>query len=220
MAEEPVTEQPVVDPNAAPTDETFANALIPPIPPQPNGLISATDPTARLQSTAAGRLDPFGRPNIPIKVTFPDPPPPEPVAPVVAVPGTPGTPGTPSTPSTPSTPGTPPVGSSPLPAPPTLPVNPPPLAVVNTSEARAIEVTGVVQAGSLLQAIVRSPDELTSRSVKVGQRLANGAVLVKRIEIYGSEPVVVFEQSGVEVTRFVGEEVDPVEGEAVDGATG
>jgi hypothetical protein len=41
----------------------------------------------------------------------------------------------------------------------------------------------------------------------VGQRIANGEVLVKRIEIQGSEPAVVFEQLGVEVVRFVGDSI-------------
>jgi hypothetical protein len=38
----------------------------------------------------------------------------------------------------------------------------------------------------------------------VGDRIANGQVLVKRIDVRpGSDPVVVLEQNGVEVTRFV-----------------
>lgn len=74
--------------------------------------------------------------------------------------------------------------------------------------AKAVEVTGVVQVGSSVQAIVKAPDEPTSRYVTVGQRLSNGQVLVKRIEVNGSEPIVILEQSGVEVARAVGESAD------------
>lgn len=70
--------------------------------------------------------------------------------------------------------------------------------------ARAVEVTGVIQVGSSYQAIVKAPDEPTSRYVSVGQRLSNGRVLVKRIESNGSEPVVILEESGVEVVRAIG----------------
>ncbi len=56
------------------------------------------------------------------------------------------------------------------------------------------------------QAIVRAPNEGTSRYVRVGQRLSDGQVLVKRIEmIGGSDPVVVLEENGVEVPKVVGE---------------
>lgn len=72
--------------------------------------------------------------------------------------------------------------------------------------ARAIAVTGVVTIAGIPQAIVKAPDEPTSRSVRVGQRLSNGQVLVKRIEIgQGSDPVVILEQYGIEVAKTVGE---------------
>jgi hypothetical protein len=81
--------------------------------------------------------------------------------------------------------------------------------------ANAVEVTGVVQIGSTMQAIVKAPDEPTSRYVGVGQRLANGQVLVKRIETAGSEPIVVLEESGVEVIRAIGQAAEgaPAKGE-------
>jgi hypothetical protein len=72
--------------------------------------------------------------------------------------------------------------------------------------AQAVKVTGVVQIGSTVHAIVNAPNEPSSRYVRVGQRLSNGQVLVKRIEMnQGSEPVVVLEQNGVEVQTAVGE---------------
>lgn len=73
------------------------------------------------------------------------------------------------------------------------------------SLANAIEVSGVIQAGSRVNAIVRVPEEGTSRYVSVGDRLANGQILVKRIEVRpGEDPLVILEQDGMEITRWVG----------------
>lgn len=81
-------------------------------------------------------------------------------------------------------------------------VLPPP---VQPELARAVLVTGVVLIGQEPQAIIKVPNEPTSRYVQAGQRLANG-VLVKRIEMNeGSNPVVILEQYGMEVARTVGE---------------
>ncbi|MBD2342987.1 hypothetical protein [Anabaena subtropica] len=71
--------------------------------------------------------------------------------------------------------------------------------------ARAVMVTGVVIVGKEPQAIIKIPDEIASRYVQAGQRLANG-LLVKRIEMNaGSNPIVILEQYGIEVARMVGE---------------
>ncbi|OUC14660.1 MAG: hypothetical protein B0A82_09995 [Alkalinema sp. CACIAM 70d] len=71
--------------------------------------------------------------------------------------------------------------------------------------ARAVEVTGVVMIRGTAQAIVKAPNEPTSRYVSAGQRLSNGQILVKRIEVFsGSDPVVILEENGVEVVRPVG----------------
>ncbi len=73
--------------------------------------------------------------------------------------------------------------------------------------ARSVSVTGVLLVGLEPQAIVKVPEERSSRYVRAGQRLANG-VLVKRIQMNeGSDPVVIFEQFGIEVARSVGEPV-------------
>jgi hypothetical protein len=86
--------------------------------------------------------------------------------------------------------------------PPTLP----PQIQITADAAQAIEVTGVVAVGRTAQAIIQSPDEPSSRYVSVGQRISNGRVLVKRIDMNpGGEPVVIFEQNGIEVARSVGE---------------
>jgi len=79
--------------------------------------------------------------------------------------------------------------------------------------ARGVEVTGVVLIGANYQAIVKAPNEPTSRYVSAGQRLSGGRVLVKRIENQGSEPVVILEENGVEVVRSIGA---PAEGPAGD----
>jgi hypothetical protein len=80
----------------------------------------------------------------------------------------------------------------------------PPLPEPNL--ARAVEITGVIKVGDTAQAIVRAPNEGTSRYVSAGQRLSDGQVLVKRIDMNeGSDPVVVLEQYGVEISKTVGE---------------
>uniref|UniRef100_A0A7C3ZX82 Uncharacterized protein n=1 Tax=Planktothricoides sp. SpSt-374 TaxID=2282167 RepID=A0A7C3ZX82_9CYAN len=69
-----------------------------------------------------------------------------------------------------------------------------------------MEVTGVVQVNGEILIIVKAPNEPTTRYVKVGQRIGNGKVLVKRVEqLKGSEPIVVLEENGVEVNKEVGE---------------
>lgn len=71
--------------------------------------------------------------------------------------------------------------------------------------AKSVAVSGVVLLGSKLQAIIKVPNEPTSRYVQAGQRLANG-LLIKRIEMNeGSNPVVIVEQYGIEVARMVGD---------------
>ncbi|MFM6079176.1 MAG: hypothetical protein ACKPCI_11795 [Dolichospermum sp.] len=71
--------------------------------------------------------------------------------------------------------------------------------------AQAVVVTGIVLIGEVPQAIIKAPNEPTSRYVQPGQRLMNG-VLVKRIEMrQGSNPTVILEQYGIEVIKQVGE---------------
>ncbi|MDP8963368.1 MAG: hypothetical protein M3O33_05145 [Cyanobacteriota bacterium] len=71
--------------------------------------------------------------------------------------------------------------------------------------ARGIEVTGVIEVGGVPSAIVQAPNE-PSRTVRAGDRLSNGQVLVKRIEMNrGPTPVVVLEEFGQEVARQVGD---------------
>lgn len=79
-----------------------------------------------------------------------------------------------------------------------LPTLPPPRRLSET-----IEISGVVEVGGKTSVIVQVPDEHTSRYVHVGDYVGNGAVLVKRVEM-GMEPVVILEENGTEITRYVG----------------
>jgi len=89
------------------------------------------------------------------------------------------------------------------PQPPEIPVLPPP---PDPTLAKGVEVSGVIVVNNEAQAIVKAPNEATTRYVRAGQRLSNGQVLVKRIELSeGSEPIVILEQNGVEVSKVVGE---------------
>jgi hypothetical protein len=92
------------------------------------------------------------------------------------------------------------VTTAPPPLVPTVPLPP------STTLASGVEVTGVVTVNGVTQAIIKAPNEPTSRYVQVGQRLSNGQVLVKRIDSFaGSDPVVILEENGVEVARVVGD---------------
>jgi hypothetical protein len=199
-AETPVEPSPApaeqaAQPTEAETSESFPNPVIPAAPVAANPvLIPATNPAERLRAIQSGRPNPFNAPVVPFSIEPPEEtPPPLPTT-------------TTTNPSSPTRP-----NPSSLPTPVTFPnptALPPAPSLPNPTLARAVVVTGVVQVGSTLQAIVRAPLEITSRYVTVGQRIANGQVLVKRIEMRGSEPVVVFEQLGVEVSRSVGEPVE------------
>ncbi|MDJ0796217.1 MAG: hypothetical protein QNJ51_05165 [Calothrix sp. MO_167.B12] len=104
-----------------------------------------------------------------------------------------------------------------VPSPKLVPVLPPP---PQPKLAQAVSVSGVVVIGKEPQAIIKVPDEPTSRYVQAGQRLANG-LLIKRIEMNeGSEPTVILEQYGIEVAKMVGEgAVNPKSTEASTEAT-
>jgi hypothetical protein len=72
--------------------------------------------------------------------------------------------------------------------------------------AEGVFVSGVVLIGQKAKAIIKVPNEDTSRYVEAGQRLGNG-LLIKRIEMNeGSNPIVIVEQYGIEVARMVGEQ--------------
>ena len=92
---------------------------------------------------------------------------------------------------------------------PTQPAAPPPPP--SPTEAIALKVTGVVQVGNEFKVIVQIPGENSERYVSVGDRIANGQVLVKRVELNKLlDPVVIFEQYGQEVAKNVGEAAAPI----------
>lgn len=73
-------------------------------------------------------------------------------------------------------------------------------------QAIAVEISGVIEVDGRTQVIVKLPNESFSRYVDVGDRVANGTVLVKRVEGQQSlAPTVVLEEVGVEVPRRVGD---------------
>lgn len=96
----------------------------------------------------------------------------------------------------------PPIPVNMAPVPNTLPALPP---VSRTSLADSIEITGVIQVGGKVTAIVQSPTESTARYVQPGEYLANGSVLLKRIIMSkNGEPTIVLQQNGIEVTKSIG----------------
>jgi hypothetical protein len=87
-------------------------------------------------------------------------------------------------------------------------------------QAMAIEVTGVIEVAGKTQVIVKLPSESFSRYIEVGERIANGKVLVKRVEGQQSlSPTVVLEEVGVEVPRKIGEQSAPATPESQPIAT-
>jgi hypothetical protein len=73
------------------------------------------------------------------------------------------------------------------------------------NEAKGIVITGIIEVGGVPTAIVKAPNE-PSRSVREGDRIANGQVLVKRIDLNrGPNPVVILEQYGQEIAKGIGE---------------
>jgi hypothetical protein len=73
-------------------------------------------------------------------------------------------------------------------------------------QAMAVEISGIIELEGKTQVIVKLPNESFSRYVDVGDRVADGRVLIKRVESQQSlSPTVVLEEVGVEVLRKVGE---------------
>jgi hypothetical protein len=76
-------------------------------------------------------------------------------------------------------------------------------------EMASVKVTGVIQVAGSPRAIIQAPNEPTSRTVSIGDSLANGQLYVKNIDMSNSaEPVVIFQQGDLEFAVAVGR--DPV----------
>ncbi|MEO1446370.1 MAG: hypothetical protein AAFV46_09050 [Cyanobacteria bacterium J06635_11] len=197
---------------AAEADEAFADPTVESDSP---GVVSAdlirsTDPAARTRQVERSRLDPFA--------TLPIPPPPEPVelpeaATTRAASSNSGAAGANAASNASSEPTPPPVrvqpNNAPLVVPSPIATLPPiPQPVI----APTVSVSGVVQLGNEPYAILRSGSE-PERYVRVGDRIAGGAVRVKRIETLAFEPRVILEENGIEVARPIsaGESESPDE---------
>lgn len=210
--------------------ELFEEAMLPGLPTAAEiaraELLPSTDPNERFNEIERERSDPYAF--VPIAPPRPTPPPPEEaengqagngnlpgptnqpgtVPPVPAVPTGPG--GVATAPGGGAAPGgggvtpgggatTPGGGTQPSPVQP-LPELPEPTIV-----ASQVQVTGIADVDGKSYAIVKAPNEPTSRYVRVGDRIANGAVLVKRIENRaGTTPIVVLEERGEEIALPVG----------------
>ena len=73
-------------------------------------------------------------------------------------------------------------------------------------QAMALEISGVIEVEGKTQVIVKLPTESFSRYIDVGDRVANGSILIKRVEGQESvSPTVVLEEVGVEVARKIGD---------------
>jgi hypothetical protein len=73
-------------------------------------------------------------------------------------------------------------------------------------QAMALEISGVIEVEGKTQVIVKLPNESFSRYIDVGSRVANGNILIKRVEGQESiSPTVVLEEVGVEVSRKIGD---------------
>ena len=212
----PTEEEPGVEESAAEGEE-FAEPIVPAAPQlsaiASAELIQSTDPDERLQQINSSRSDPYA--------TVPIPPPPQPAPPPPAASGS--APGATTTATAPapqlpgggaaaqpgggSQPGGGATATGPGGTAPTAPPIEPLPSLPQPTLAQAVSVSGVVRIGNENFAIVNSPTDGTSQYVRAGQRLANGQVLVKRIEVQGGNPVVILEQNGIEVAQPVGSPV-------------
>lgn len=175
-------------------------------------LIQSTNPNERTIGVERTRLDPFAGLTIPLTPPTPIEPEGETAAAQPANGGSaagsgPSVQGGSSAPNVPSAAVRQPLGDIELAALPPIP---------QPTTARAIRVSGVVQVGGLPYAIIQAPNEV-ERYVRVGERVAGGQVLVKRIDTTSFEPTVILVENGIEVERAVTAAAPPVE--AADAAT-
>ncbi|MBE7382944.1 MAG: hypothetical protein F6J95_016200 [Leptolyngbya sp. SIO1E4] len=173
--------------------ELFKEAMLPGLPSAAEialaELLPSTDPNERLKEIEQDRPDPYAY--------VPVPPPPAAAPPAPEDVPSPGAQG--NNDDAQDNEGVPPAAGEPVPLQP-LPALPEPTVV-----ASQVQISGVAQVNGEIYAIVKAPGEPTSRYVKVGDLLSNGAVLVKRIETRpGNDPVVVLEERGVEIALPVG----------------
>lgn len=215
-AAEPVAESPAPETGGNPAStaapsEMFASPTVPaapraaatkPLPPGQlaTGLISSTTAPARLPQVSAGRSDPFAllsatpvvirQPAIP-----PVPPEDRPLAAELPQPQA-----LPELPALVPVPAAPPAIAVAAAPPAVLPVP----AAPAVSIPQSIQISGAMEMGGRYSIIVEVPGE-GSRYASVGDRLAGGTVLIKRVEMNGHEPRVILEHNGQEIVRTVGD---------------
>lgn len=200
-------------PGARVPGSTAAPNAVPPAPPAPSRavapdrlpvpLIPPTQNLERLPQVRVGRSDPFAAVGTePVVISMP--PPAAPAAPAAPVAVAPPAVAVAPVPSQPAGTGAPTVlPPVPVPVAPPVAVAPP---ATTPSLARRIEISGVVQIGDRVNLIVQVPQESTSRTVRAGEYLGNGTVLVKHIEVAPNrEPRVILVENGVEIVRTVGD---------------
>ncbi len=190
------------------SQDFFPNPLVAGSSPQANAipnLIPTTSSSERIPQIDSGRPDPFAslgmtptvvkvRPAAPPVAAVPANPAPVQIAPPPPPALFPLPPLLPASTTLPTIA----LGNLPNVAVPGLPPTAPP-----RSAAESLEISGVVQVGGKTNVIIKAANEYTSRYVAVGERVANGQVLIKRVEM-GLEPVVILEQAGREIVRSVG----------------
>ncbi|MCC0179470.1 hypothetical protein I4641_21145 [Waterburya agarophytonicola K14] len=84
--------------------------------------------------------------------------------------------------------------------------SPTPIDEFRTKLAQEVIISGLYESNGSTKLIVQAPEENNSRYVEVGQYLSNGQILVKSIDRnHFPTPLVILEQSGVEVAKAIGE---------------
>jgi|GEM_PF-388089 hypothetical protein len=199
---QPTPKSPSGSSNNQPTPKSPSSPRNQPTPKQPPRDSRNQQTPPESPTPVATSLPPAQIPSLPQLPTPPAPADVTPVAPPIAAPPAPPPLQVATIPELPNLP----ASESPVawvdPNPPVIAEPPPP---PSTTLAEAIAVTGVVRTGSQTRVILKAPTEPTSRYVSVGQTVANGEVLVKRVKFSPeSDPIVIFEQNGVEVARVVG----------------
>ncbi|MGL4882841.1 MAG: hypothetical protein ACRC8K_17545 [Waterburya sp.] len=82
----------------------------------------------------------------------------------------------------------------------------PPVEAVDPTLAKNVIISGLYEANGTTKLIVQESEESGSRYVDIGERIVDGQVLVKSVNANSSPtPLVILEQSGVQVSKAIGE---------------
>lgn len=71
--------------------------------------------------------------------------------------------------------------------------------------AEEVFVSGIVRVSGRTQVILKAPNERFTRHVSLGEYVSDGEVLVKAVKLDSNPPIVVLEQSGIEVLKQIGQ---------------